>query len=106
MAARRGRTSEKQVKGRAGGTAAAAPLVLGDLLPGAFDLGLAVAAGAVVEATESFGASARARHGAPATGPRARPDDAVDADGEPQPRRHARMSLSVEPHPLRASTTG
>ena len=80
---RQGRGGKRPAAGgrrRSAGTGADAPLALesllpadllpGDLLPGALDLSLAAGAGP------------------------AEPDDGV------VPRRHARMSLSVEPHPL------
>jgi hypothetical protein len=86
MAERRGETGKggAPVRRRATGTrrAAEAP-VLGDLLPGALELGLAVAATGAARVDDPGG------------------EPAGEGEGDAAaPRRHARMSLSVEPHPL------
>jgi len=110
MAARRGRTDGEQGEqggtpddGAAAGAAAARPakggvragaarrrvaLELGDLLPTPLDLGLTVPEPAAAVAAAPLAADA-----APGV------DDDLEA-GRLTPRRHARMSLSVEPHPL------
>lgn len=89
-----------------GEPAGASPLGLGDFLPGTLDFGRAItgtptgaaAIAAERELAEPGAAAVRVSAGALERG---QPDEgAAAADGDTKPRRHARMSLSVEPHPL------